>query len=253
MVSFGPVILLALLLAFGEARGAEPALTVAISIDVPPYVMKKATSGLEVDVIREALPDHQVRFVQMPYAELQTAVPSKRAEVAAGVRKFGDDGVHYSADFATFENVAIAKKAAGLRIDGVGDLAGHRVLAWQDAYRELGPEFERLFAPGAAQRESYVEVGDQREQVRMFWSAEADVLVIDRVVFDYFSAELGHSTADATLHWIFPPVTNFRVGFADASRRDAFDAGLARLCASGRYAELLARYRIRLRRTICER
>jgi len=234
------------------ARADESPLPVAISLDLPPYVIAKATSGLEVDILRSTLPDRRIDFVQMPYADLETAVPRGRADVTVAVQKFSDDGVFYSNDFVTFENAAITKKSAHVAIDSIAALAGHPVMAWQDAYRELGPEFEKLFAPDAPARQSYVEIGDQREQVRRFWEAEAAVIVIDRNIFAYFSRELGHSVDDVLFHLLFPPVTNFKVGFRDLALRDSFNQRLAQLCEDGGYAKILARYHVELERTICE-
>lgn len=234
-------------------QGEDATLTVAISTDLPPYVIDQATRGIEVDILQKALPDQTLRFIQMPYEELQSAVPSQRADASAGVQQFSDDGVFYSNEFVTFENAAIAKKSAGLNIGSIADLADHKVLAWQDAYLELGPEFEHLFSPDSPQRKNYLEVGDQREQVRMFWDAETDVIVIDRTIFNYFSAELGHSTDQADFHSLFPPVTNFKVGFKDAALRDAFNQSLLGLCESGDYREVLKRYQVDLPRTICDR
>lgn len=229
-----------------DDKKAVPKLTVAISPDIPPYVMKKATAGIEVDIVQHVLAGYAVRFIQMPYEELQTAVPQNRADVAVAVQQFSDDGVYYSDDSVTFVNVAITKKAAGLKIDSVADLANHKVLAWQGAYLELGPEFKRVFSPESPQWKNYVEVADQREQVRMFWQAKADIIVVDRSIFSYFSAEAGHATSEVVLHSLFPAVTKFKVGFKDATVRDAFNQGLNRFCESGSYAKLLNRYGVEL-------
>jgi polar amino acid transport system substrate-binding protein len=232
---------------------AEPALTVAIQTDLPPYVLHDATAGIEVQIVRQALEGRSPEFVQMPYAQLQTAVPRKRADVAVAVKHLTDDGVSYSGEFITFSNAAISKKAAGLTIDDVGGLKGHEVLAWQDAYLELGPVFAQLYAPKGPRRGNYSEFGDQREQVRAFWAAADDVIVIDRAVFRYFSEAMGHPMEQVVFHAIFPAVTNFRVAFADATLRDAFDRGLAKLCQTGAYAKILATYEVDLPRTVCDR
>lgn len=245
-------LLLALALLARPAGAAPPELTVAISPDIPPYVMEGATRGLEVDIVRAALPDYALRFVQMPYQQLQTAVPEKRADASFGVQEFSDeDGVFYSRDVVTFANAAFSKKAAGLEITRVADLGKYEVLAWQDADRELGPEFARLFASGSPQRERYVEIADQREQVRRFWQAKDAVIVIDRSVFAHESAEMGHRMDEVVAHDLFPAVTDFKVAFADAGVRDRFDRGLARICGSGEYRTLLERYRVELPRTVC--
>lgn len=236
----------------GAAGAAERTLTVAISPDLPPYVMQHATEGIEVEILQRTLPGYTLRFVALPYAELQTAVPKGRADVTVGVQHFSDDGVFYSRDFVTFVNAAIVKKAAGIEIDSIADLAGHTVIAWEDAYLELGDQFKRLFAPGGPQRQNYVEVGHQKKQVREFWRAPEAVVVIDRAIFNYFSRELGHSTDDVVFHALFPPVTDFKVGFKEAALRDAFDRALVELCRSGGYDEILKRYQVELPQTVCQ-
>lgn len=251
-VRFAALLALVSLLAGCHAPTEKPQLTVAISSDIPPYVMQQAETGLEIDIVKQALPAYTVQFIQMPYQDLQAAVPEGRAEVAVGVQHFDDDDVFYSDDFVTFENVAVTKQDSGLQIESVADLANYKVLTWQDAWQELGPEFERLFSPQSAQRANYVEIADQSEQVRMFWEAEADVIVIDRSIFGYFSAEMEHSLDEVVVHSLFPVVTNFRVAFQDADLRDVFNQGLQELCESGDYPRLLRQYHVDLPRTICD-
>jgi len=232
--------------------GPKKKLVVAISPDIPPYVMKKATTGLEVDLVRNALPGYDLEFTQMPYEGLQTAVSKKKAEVSVGVQQ-EEDGGFYSKNFITFANFAISKRAQKFKIRSVGDLAEHDVLAWQDAYRELGPDFEKMFAPGGTDRKNYTEFASQREQVQKFWKSKRAVIVIDRAIFSHFTKELGYTTANATSHAIFPKVTNFKVAFQDEVVRDDFNDGLDQLCKSGDYKKLLAKYEVVLEWTVCGR
>ncbi|MEM7144851.1 MAG: transporter substrate-binding domain-containing protein [Verrucomicrobiota bacterium] len=224
---------------------------VAISPDIPPYVMGDGTAGLEVEILRGALPDLLLRFVQMPYDELQTAVQEGKAMVSAGVQDL-DDGVFYSLDFVEFSNAAIVKREDGIAIQGVGDLANHPVLTWEDAWRELGDEFEIMFGPEGEDREDYLEFADQEEQVRAFWEEEGSVIVIDRCIFKYFSEAMGRDMSEVKEHLVFAPVTGFKVSFRNEDLRDRFDAGLRALCASGEYAAMLKRHHIDWETTICE-
>jgi len=230
---------------------AQPEIVVAVQPDTPPYVMQGATRGIEIELVRTILEGQKLRFIQMPYAELESAVAEKKADMAVGVRHIAD-GVAYSKDFITFANYAISRKADDLKIDAVADLRGHPVLAWQDAADELGEEFAALFSPRARAGRNYAEVGDQEEQVRRFWRTNGAVLVIDRSVFGYFNAALGHSTEEVTFHDIFVGATNFKVGFKDPNTRDEFDQRLTALCASGDYQKILARYHVDLPTTVCE-
>ena len=246
------ILLLALSLFRHQALADGSELVVAISPDIPPYVMQQAATGLEVDIVHAALPGFSLRFVQIPYKDLQTAIGQGLADVSVGVRSL-DDGVSYSNDFVTFANYAITKRADGLSIDDVKDLSGHQVLAWQRAYLELGGEFEQLFSPGSPQRRNYTEFARQIDQVRMFWQGTNKVIVIDGSIFAYFSEELGHSMSDVVFHAILSPVTNFKVGFKDAAACETFNQGLAELCRSGQYARLLDRYDVEVPNAVCER
>jgi polar amino acid transport system substrate-binding protein len=234
-----------------EAPRVRDYTTVAVATDIPPFIMKGATVGIEIDIMQLALPTHALRFIQMPYDQLQSAVAMGFADVAVGVQQ-SNDGAFYSRDLVTFENAAIVKKSAGLTLESMADLAGHRVLTWQDAYKEVGPRFESMYAPGGAQRMNYVEFADQAEQVRKFWEAEADIAVIDRSIFAWFSVEQRQSLTAVDQHLVFPLTTDFKAAFMDDGLRDVFDRNLASLCESGEYARVLKTYKSTVSRTICD-
>lgn len=233
----------------------QKTLTVAISLDIPPYVMNNASSGLEVEIVRQALAEHELLFVQLPYGELQSAVAQQRADISVGVEA-DEDGGFYSVDFITFANYAISKKADRLTINQVDDLKGHRVLAWQNAWQVLGERYQRLFSPERTTANNYpsgyAEVADQAEQVMLFWQGHSDVIVIDHSIFNHFSQAMGRRLAEISLHGIFPPVTHYKVSFRSAALRDQFNQGWRKLCKNGSYEALLSRYAVKLERTLCD-
>ena len=234
-----------------RVNAADHALTVAVSLDIPPYVMANATRGTEVYIMHLALPNYRMKWVQMDYDALETAVLEKKADIAMSVREHRE-GVYYSADYIGFANFAISKKADGLKIDQVADLKGHPVLTWQDAWTELGDAFKAQYAPGSTERTNYVEVADQAEQVRRFWQGKGNVIVIDRSIFDYFSEQQGHALDGVEYHALFPKVTKFKVAFADAAMRDEFNARLKQLCASGEYQRILKLYHVADMAGVCD-
>lgn len=229
------------------ASGAEPVkkaparpakkLVVAIGRDIPPFIMQKASKGLEVDILRDSLKGYDLKFIQVSYKDLPAAVQKKKADAAAAVLA-AKDGSFYSDPFISFHNVAISKKSAKLKIDGVAGLKGQPVLCWQNACMDLGTEFEKMFSTKGTERKHYTEFPDQRLQVQKFWQSKNAVIVIDRDIFAAFSEQLKHSMDDVTIHAIFPPVTHFQVAFKDESVRDEFNKGLARLREDGTLAKL---------------
>ncbi|EAQ78690.1 transporter substrate-binding domain-containing protein [Blastopirellula marina] len=234
-----------------QATVDKKSLTVAISPDIPPYVLDKATSGLEVELLRAALPDYELNFVQMPYEALEKAVPEKQAAISVGIRQENDNEFD-SHDFIAFSNVAIVKKGAEMQVASVSDLGKYEVLTWQNAYTELGDQFNAKFAPGGPDHANYKEVADQKEQVEQFWKSDNAVIVIDRNIFDHFSKSLGHSLDAVRNIELFPGVTSFKVGFAEESLRDKFNDRLIELCGSGEYQKLLHKYQVHLPETPCD-
>lgn len=223
-------------------------LVIAFSLDTPPYVMDEGTTGIEIDIVRAALAPQGYTFTvrQMPYGELADAVVQEGVDAAATVTKM-DNGTFYSDEYITFHNAAITKRSAQLKIDSVDDLKGHTILAWENAYEDLGPKFAALFSPKvkAPYRDKYHEIANQRDQVEMFWRAEDDVIVIDEAVMQWFTRELAgdvDTTAPLVYHKIFPPATRFRITFRSREVRDDFNAGLKSLRASGEYEKIYARY-----------
>ncbi|MEM1057971.1 MAG: transporter substrate-binding domain-containing protein [Verrucomicrobiota bacterium] len=232
---------------------AEPALkplTVAFSLDNPPYVMEQATKGVEADLLRAALPGREMKVLQLPYNGVQAAITDGKADVAVSVRQFADeaDGVYFSDIFVYFQNTAATKKSVSGKIESIADLAAFPVFAWEDASRELGPEFEKQYAPDAPARARYREFGNQADQVRAFWAAPEAVAVIDKNILKYFSQKQGHEMDEVVFHDVFPAVTGFRVAFRDPTLRDTFNTGLKRILASGDYRKIMEKNGVALPR-----
>lgn len=246
------IMLLAILLgSCARVLADAPSLKVAIDLDIPPYIMDGASDGLEVAILKQALAGYRLDFIQVPFNQINTAVESGLADVAVSVVE-SDTGAYFSDYFISFENYAISHASKGFSIEKVADLAGHPVLTWQGADVELGPAFEAMYASGGPERANYIEIADLKDQVAQFWREAADIVVIDRNIFSYFSTQQGRSTEEASFHDIFPPASMFRVGFKDAATRDAFNTGLAGLCSSGEYGRLLEHYKIELRKSVCD-
>ena len=229
----------------------QPALRVTISLDIPPYVTNQAAGGLEIDILHQALAGHTLVIAQLPYEQLQVAIPKKMADVSVGVQA-DDSGVFYSKDFITFANYAIAKRSDKLDIKSVADLRGHKVLTWENAYLELGKEFEAQYAPQAPERKNYLEVADQTEQVKEFWKGKDNVIIIDYSIFVHLSKQLGYDLSQARFFAIFDPVTNFKAGFKDSKLRDQFNQAISDMCHNGKYAELMKHYGIVVKQSVCQ-
>lgn len=223
-------------------------LLIGFTYDIPPYIAEKATSGLEIEIAREALnhKEHTFKPKQYSYSQLDVAVTQKGMDAAAAVQK-KDDGTFYSDNFIAFKNYAFTKKNSGITINGIADLKGKTIVAWQDAYRELGPEFETLFSPTVEMPyiKKYVEIPDQAKQVEMFWNNEAEVIVIDESIMIWFTKNLPNKTGpveELAYYNIFGDKTEFRVSFKDQKIRDDFNEGLKYIREKGTYQQIFDKY-----------
>ncbi|MCO1335035.1 transporter substrate-binding domain-containing protein [Microbulbifer sp. OS29] len=233
------------------AQSGGTPLRVAIAGDAPPYVIDGATSGLEVDIVRQSLPGYALEFVQMGFAETAPALKQGMVQAAVNVMKKKDDGLFYSNDMISFANYAIAKAGAGVKIGSIADLAGKKIVTWQGAPQYFGPEFKKMFGPNGPQRQNLMQAQTARDLVAQFWKMPNAVAVVDMALFKYYSNKMGHTMAQVDLFQVFPLLTDFRVGFRDRKVRDDFNRGLAELCSSGRYKALLKKYDVMQKQDIC--
>ncbi|AJR06652.1 amino acid ABC transporter [Photobacterium gaetbulicola] len=240
------------LLAVVHLSAEQRKLIVAISTDMPPYVMDNGSKGLEVDIVRQALEGYELEFVQMPLTYVQRAVQNQKADIAIGVLVDGGE-IYYSDHLVTFVNFAISKKSDSLAINTIDDLKTHPVLTWQNAYLELGDEFKTLFSPGSEYRSNYHEFGNQADQVAQFWKASKQVIVIDRSIFEFFSKAMKQPTDNVEYHSLFPPVTEFKASFKDKAIKDTFNTNLKEMCQNGAYVKLLEVYDVKLETTVCDK
>jgi polar amino acid transport system substrate-binding protein len=234
------------------AQNRSKKLVIAFGVDKPPFVFDQEQRGLEIDIVREALKykGHTFSVKHMPNNRLQVALlEMKNIDGVATVRK-KDDGTYYSDNFITFENFAITKKKSGLVINTIADLKGLHIVAWQKAYRDFGPEFEKLFSPDPPYNspyfgKQYLEIPSQRNQNIMFWQGRADVIIVDKTIFEYYRKELSkefNTSEEVVYHQIFPELTHYQVAFRDPKIRDDFNEGLTYLRDKGIYQKLVDNY-----------
>ena len=224
--------------------------SVGFAAQSEPFVMPdRRNPGISVEIVREAfkLVGHEVKPVFQPYKRILEEVRRGRLDGAMAISD-GDRSLHYSEPCIAFDNVAIIREGDGIMINDIGDLPGHRVVAWQNAHDHLGGEFQRLFGTHVTDDyvRQYFDLADQAAQVRMFWSGRADIIVIDDVIFDYMTSSMAgdfETGVPLERHRIFGGLTVFSIAFDDPELKDRFDVGVAKLRASGGIERIYKKYR----------
>jgi polar amino acid transport system substrate-binding protein len=248
-------LMFALLLLPATLCNAVPTIKLAMSNSNPPYVIAAENRGIVVDIAQRAfaLGGYRLTIDYAPNRRVQQQLSSLQADGAFSSPCEASNlypNAYYSAPIIAYQNVAVSLAAKHFNINGIGDLADKRIVAFQNAVGFLPPEFAAL----AKKNSSYSEVANQESQIDMLYGGRTDVIVLEKRIFEYFyrhSAYANLIDAQATttkasnnryvVHRLFPAVPYCAV-FLDAKIRDIFNSGLQRLRNSGEYDSILHRY-----------
>lgn len=227
-------------------RGWAVEVSMAFGDRIPPFCFPETHSGIELEVIGEALAyrGHTLKPYYFPLARVPLAL--KAGKVDAAMTDAGEDmsavGVFYGDSAVVYENVLYTLRQRDLKLRTPSDLNGLTVIAFQGAAKRypqwLGP---------VASSGRLVEQNDQVIQVRTLDIGRYDVVLSDRTIFRYFSLQMQQETGQApkpvTEHeFITLNPDNYRPLFRNAKIRDDFNAGLKHLKATGRFRQIYEKY-----------
>jgi len=237
---------LLILLAAFLAAGASVAQPLAFGFrPAPPYVLQQADgglSGLEYELVLAAAQAGGLEL-KPEIAPLGRLVEDFRRGRSQGI-------VPANAEMAlpgcltdtllVYRNIAFSLRQRGLKPATFADLAGYDVVAFQNARRMLGPDFD------AVQRDNprYAEVANQLLQLRALFSQRTDFVIADRRIFRYLVQRPDDAVDTAqpvAEHDLFPPSPN-AAAFREPAQCRAFNAGLARIRRDGAFDAILRRW-----------
>ena len=217
-------------------------LKLAVSLTLPPFVFSDIDSGIDLEIVKEALASkgYSVRPVYVVYGRTAADLNAGKVDGALTVNKErGLDNVYLSDQYICYQNVAVSLKSKGYQITKVKDLADKKIIAFQDAAKILGSDF----AEAAKSSPSYYEIPDQENQVALLFKNRADVIVMDINIFKYYQQNTKRADTSPAVDIVtLFPASCFSVGFTSEKVRDDFNEGLKELRGSGRYDEIFKKY-----------
>lgn len=238
-------LLLGLLLG-SAAPGHTADVVMAFGEKIPPFCFPESDSGIELEIIGEALAfkGHQLKPRYYPLARVPLTF--RQGEVDAAMTDLGQDlseiGAHYGNPAVIYQNVFVTLKGRKLSIKRPEDLKGLSVVAFQGAAKRY-PEW----LAASEQAGLYFEQNNQELQVLGLNKARYDVVLSDRSIFRYFELLLERTTLfkakSVELHnFTTVDPDDYRPVFRDQQIRDDFNAGLEHLKATGRYQQIYDHY-----------
>lgn len=237
-------ILLMLSINSGIAHSAD--VTMSFGEKIPPFCFPETNSGIELEVIGEALAyrGHVLRPKYYPLARIPMAF--KLGDVDAAMTDLGEDlsvaGGHYGEPAVWYDNVFITLKERNIKIDKPEDLNGLRVISFQGGVKRYPKWLEPVRTAG-----NYHEQNNQKLQVLTLDKGRYDVVLSDRSIFKYFTVKLKKEkrfSPKPTQEHVFVKLNpaDYRPVFRDKQIRDDFNAGLRHLKESGRYQAIYDKY-----------
>ncbi len=215
--------------------------TVGMGLSIAPYIISDTNTGIEYDIIASALEavGHTLKPRYLPLARVKLMLFEKKVDGATPLKPDLAQNICYSDSHIRYQNVAVALKDSGYAIKHVRDLAGMRILAFQNAPIYLGDEFGAVVKGS----EHYREDPNQSRQVHALFGNYTDVIVLDKNIFYYYFnlSKRRQDFKSYTMYHIFPP-SIYSVGFTDRKLCADFNKGLALIQRNKVYSDIVKRY-----------
>lgn len=216
-------------------------LTLAVGLALPPYNIPETDSGIELDIVREALQikGYAVKAKFVPFARVRRELMSREVDGAMTINPDSGIETFYSNEHLVCQNVVVTLKKNGFHVRGIADLKDISVIAFQDATLYLGKDFAAM----SETNPKYKEIANQEIQINLLYTNRVDAIVLDKNIFYHHRKHntMVDTSQPVDIWTIFEP-TAFSVAFVDQKVRDDFNEGLKELRKSGRYDEIIKRY-----------
>ncbi|MDC7701333.1 substrate-binding periplasmic protein [Vogesella indigofera] len=240
-------LLLGLLLGGGSASAAR-AVYVGFPESIPPWVQAGGRTGIAIELLRSALQAEGLHLhsVQQPYARRLQAYRRGQLDALYDIspqqQQYEQLNGSISQPLHSFDNVAVALGRRQLEIEQLGDLVRWRVMAWDGAGNSLPAGYDRLLALADG---NYLEAGNQGHQLLNLLAGRVDVILSDRLIFEWQRRQLYPAAQDHTpplrIYPLLPP-KEAGILFRDSGLRARVDARIRALKASPQYQVIFARY-----------
>ena len=143
------------------------------------------------------------------------------------------EGASYTQPYLPFQDVAVSLAENELQIDKLSQLAGLRIVAYQQAQQVLGAEFSRVVGQA-----NYIEMAERRLQLELLFNQRVDLVIGERRVLQYLAVDVApHQTLK--LHSLFAQ-KQYPAACWQPRLTAILDQGIKQMAASGELEQVLA-------------
>ena len=205
--------------------------------DGAPYAFINSDRGIEPEIIRAALPDHELLFSFMSYARAYREISNRRLDIVAPAAKTTKDKLFYSDIHVYYHPIAFSLKSRQLVLTDIDQLRHYSIATFQGAAGYFGEAFRNA----TSQSPHYHELPNTPKLVNMLKMGRVDIVVFNFSIFTHYWRSEGYDSDSLAASQIFE-LSPAYTAFHDPALRDSFNNGLRRIINNGHYQQILERY-----------
>ena len=227
-----------------HSQDSKKELVMGVGLAIPPYVFKKSNSGMELDIVREALKNkgYSIKPKYLPLKRLTKSLKDRTVDGALTVKEtMGIKGVFFAKkSHIYYQNVAVSLKGNNFEINNMMDLKDYRIIVFQNADQYVGKEWLEM---KKVNNNEIKEMANQESQVAMLFLKRSEIIVLDINIFKYYrkTTKKADTSAQVVVHEVLPK-NHVKVAFFSKKVRDDYNDGLAEFMESGGYQKILNKY-----------
>ena len=213
-------------------------LQLLVGMEKPPYIKVESQTGYELDLLKAVVKrmGFDSQFIHVPNGRLLTLFSDGQADLVS-LQRGTPTGLYATQPYISYQNILIVRQDLQKDILSLDDLAGLRVMAFQNARQFLPPDY----AMAIGKASSYLEVVDQQQLPALLLKNRVDALVMDRNVFwHYYRQTAPTDTSLQVLNFFKPNQYHMLARTPEAAAR--FNKALAEVKQSALFASLQMQY-----------
>lgn len=158
-------------------------LQILVGVEKPPYIKVASKSGYELELLSAVVKrmGFDSQFIHVPNGRLFDLFNEGQADLVS-LQRSTPAGFYATQSYISYQNVLIVRQDLDKEILSLTDLAGLRVMAFQNARQFLPPDY----ATATIKASSYLEVVEQHQLPALLLKKRVDVLVMDRNIFWHY-------------------------------------------------------------------
>jgi len=208
----------------------------------PPFIIEENGRGLQLDIVRSALAavNKDIHFIHVPFGRTVTTFQRLNADgIVTVLSDYKHPNLFISNPYITYQNVAVSLLENQLSLEKIEDLSGKSMVAFQNAKKYLGEDFNKIIKYSM----DYREVAEQTKQIELLFLHRTEVIILDINIFKYL---LKHNTTARVsqpfkVHYIFNE-RQYSAAFKSEKNRDVFDEGIKTMKEQGTYQIIVDKY-----------